>query len=83
MQNQDIAISFGSCLLFTKDTYGRAIYAGHPLDAEVRDGLRGPEYAQPISIGKNCWIGGSAIFLGDDCLGKKHCLKFLSSDRQI
>lgn len=43
----------------------RLYSAGHPLDAEVRNGLRGPEYAHPIKIGKNCWIGGSAIFIGD------------------
>lgn len=48
------------------------IYAAtHPTDAESRNS--GAEYALPITIGKNCWIGGSAIILpgvtiGDNCV---------------
>ena len=37
---------------------------GHPLDAEVRDGLRGPEFAYPVKIGRGCWIGGHVIIQG-------------------
>lgn len=33
--------------------------AYHPLNAQER--VRGPEYAAPISIGNNVWVGGSAI----------------------
>ena len=57
------------CLVILQVTEIKNLHsAGHPLDAEVRDGLRGPEYAHPIKIGKNCWIGGSVIFLGTACL---------------
>lgn len=35
--------------------------AGHPLDAEQRN--RGLEYAYPITIGNNVWIGGNALFM--------------------
>ncbi|MEO1437618.1 MAG: sugar O-acetyltransferase, partial [Bacteroidota bacterium] len=33
--------------------------AYHPLQAEER--IQGPELGAPVSIGKNCWIGGGAI----------------------
>ncbi|CAE6339823.1 unnamed protein product [Rhizoctonia solani] len=33
----------------------------HPLNPEERNGLKGKEWAKPIKIGKDCWIGGSAI----------------------
>lgn len=33
--------------------------ATHPLDAAER--AKGPEYAKAITIGRDCWIGGSAI----------------------
>lgn len=43
----------------------------HPLDPAVR--RSGLEYARPIRIGNNVWIGGGAIILsgvtiGDDCV---------------
>lgn len=45
--------------------------AAHPLDVETRNS--GLEYALPVTIGKNCWIGGNAIILpgvtiGDNCV---------------
>lgn len=45
--------------------------AAHPIDAEARNTFA--EYALPITIGKNCWIGGSAVILpgvtiGDNCV---------------
>ncbi len=45
--------------------------ATHPLDATTRNSEQ--EYAKPISIGENCWIGGGAIILpgveiGDNCV---------------
>ncbi len=45
--------------------------AAHPLDVKTRNSFI--EYALPITIGKNCWIGGSAIILpgvtiGDNCV---------------
>lgn len=33
--------------------------ATHPIDAAER--TKGPEYAKPITIGRDCWIGGGAI----------------------
>lgn len=39
---------------------GVHIYAGtHPSIAKER--IKGPEFAKPITIGNNVWIGGSAI----------------------
>lgn len=35
--------------------------AGHPLDAERRN--RGLEYAHPITVGNNVWIGGNTVVL--------------------
>ena len=35
--------------------------AGHPLDAKNRN--KGLEYAKPIEIGNNVWIGGNVIVL--------------------
>lgn len=45
--------------------------AAHPLDAKTR--VSGLEYALPITIGKNCWIGGNSIVLpgitiGNNCV---------------
>ncbi len=35
----------------------------HPISPEERSGLQGREWATPISIGDDCWIGGAAIIL--------------------
>lgn len=35
--------------------------AGHPLNVEQRN--RGLEYAHPITIGNNVWIGGNVVFM--------------------
>ena len=45
--------------------------AGHPLDYEQRN--QGLEYAKPIEIGNNVWIGGNVVVLpgvtiGDNCV---------------
>ncbi len=45
--------------------------AGHPLDVEQRN--RGLEYARPISIGNNVWIGAHVcvlpgVMIGDNCV---------------
>lgn len=45
--------------------------AGHPLDIEQRNA--GLEYARPISVGNNVWIGGNVVVLpgvtiGDNCV---------------
>lgn len=49
-----------------------AIYtAGHPLHASERN--QGLEYARPVTIGNNVWIGGNVVILpgvtiGDNCV---------------
>lgn len=45
--------------------------AGHPLDVEQRN--RGLEYAQPITIGDNVWIGAQVcvlpgVTIGNNCV---------------
>jgi maltose O-acetyltransferase len=50
-------IKIGSNVLFGPNV--QLYTAAHPVDAlERRKGL---EFAKPISIGNDCWIGGSAI----------------------
>ena len=51
-----------NCALYT---------AGHPFDVEQRN--RGLEYAKPITVGNNVWIGGNVVVLpgvsiGDNCV---------------
>lgn len=45
--------------------------AGHPLDVEQRN--RGLEYARPVTIGNNVWIGAGVqivpgVTIGDNCV---------------
>ncbi|MDE5837117.1 MAG: sugar O-acetyltransferase, partial [Paramuribaculum sp.] len=45
--------------------------AGHPLDATSRN--RGLEYARPITVGNNVWIGAGVsvlpgVTIGDNCV---------------
>lgn len=45
--------------------------AGHPLDVELRNA--GIEYARPITVGNNVWIGGNVtvvpgVTIGDNCV---------------
>ena len=50
-------IRIGSNVLFGPNVQ---IYtAAHPIDAIER--RKGPEFAKPISIGDDCWIGGGVI----------------------
>ncbi len=41
--------------------------AGHPLDAETRN--KGLEYAKPIKVGNNVWIGGNVVVLPGVTIG--------------
>lgn len=41
--------------------------AGHPLDVERRN--KGLEYAKPIKVGNNVWIGGNVIVLPGVTIG--------------
>ena len=60
-------MTFGDNVLIGPDV---GIYAaGHPLDVEQR--VAGLEYAYPITIGNNVWIGGgvrivSGVTIGDN-----------------
>ncbi|NUQ86455.1 MAG: sugar O-acetyltransferase [Anaerolineales bacterium] len=62
-------IRIGSNVMFGPNVQ---IYtATHPVDALER--RKGPEFAKPISIGGDCWIGGSAVIspgvtIGDRCI---------------
>ena len=42
----------------------------HPLDPEIRKGTKGPEYAKPIHVGDDCWIGGNVIILPGLTIGR-------------
>jgi len=54
-------VSIGSRVLFGPNVQ---IYAAsHPLDGHVRQGTNGPEFAKPITIGDDVWVGGAAIIL--------------------
>ena len=48
-----------------------SLYSGtHPLDPELRDGLKGPESGKEIYIGDDCWIGGNVTILPGVSIGK-------------
>jgi len=42
--------------------------ATHPLEAAAR---RGQEFARPVKIGSDCWIGGAAVILPGVTIGSK------------
>ncbi|KAG5646093.1 hypothetical protein DXG03_004332 [Asterophora parasitica] len=41
----------------------------HPISPEERNGLQGREWAEPITIGDDCWIGGAAVILPGVTIG--------------
>ena len=48
-----------------------SFYSGtHPLDPQVRNGMRGPEFGKEIHVGEDCWIGGCAIILPGVTIGR-------------
>ena len=52
-------VQIGDRVLFAPNVQ---IYAAtHPLEPHIRQGTKGPEYALPITIGNDVWIGGGAI----------------------
>ena len=62
-------IRIGSNVLFGPNV--QVYTATHPTDAAER--TSGLEFAKPIAIGDDCWIGGSALILpgvtiGDRCV---------------
>lgn len=47
-----------------------SLYSGrHPLDPELRNGLKGPEFGKPITIGRDCWLGGNVTVLPGVTIG--------------
>jgi maltose O-acetyltransferase len=49
---------------------GVHVYAAtHPVDAETRS--RGLEYARPVTIGDDVWIGGAAVVLPGVTIGDR------------
>jgi len=43
---------------------------GHPTDPVLRNGLKGPEFGKPITIGEDCWLGGNCVVLPGVTIGK-------------
>ncbi len=62
-------VSFGDNVFIAPNC---AFYtAGHPINAEERN--KGLEYARPITVGDNVWIGGNVcvlpgVTIGDNCV---------------
>jgi acetyltransferase-like isoleucine patch superfamily enzyme len=44
--------------------------AGHPLDPFLRNGTKGPEFGDPITIGEDCWFGGNVTVCPGVTLGR-------------
>jgi acetyltransferase-like isoleucine patch superfamily enzyme len=48
-----------------------SFYSGtHPLDPFLRNGIQGPELGKPITVGEDCWFGGSVIVLPGVTIGR-------------
>ncbi|PNW77847.1 hypothetical protein CHLRE_10g454150v5 [Chlamydomonas reinhardtii] len=75
----DVYMNFNCCVLdCNKVTIGSRVLFGpnvqiytaaHPLAGSLRNGTKGPEYALPISIGDDVWVGGGAIVLPGVSIG--------------
>ena len=44
--------------------------ATHPVDPFVRNGLSGPEAGKPITVGEDCWFGGSVVVCPGVTIGR-------------
>lgn len=44
--------------------------ATHPLDPFLRNGINGPELGKPITIGEDCWFGGSVTVCPGITIGR-------------
>lgn len=61
-------ISIGSRTMFGPHV---SVYSGtHPLDPEIRNGLKGPESGKEVHIGEDCWIAGNVTILPGVTIGK-------------
>ncbi|MCD7973184.1 MAG: sugar O-acetyltransferase [Candidatus Azobacteroides sp.] len=69
--NMNLVILDGAKVTIGKNTFiapNVSIYtAGHPLDVEQRN--QGLEYAYPVAIGDNVWIGGNVVVLPGVTIG--------------
>ncbi|GBF94638.1 maltose O-acetyltransferase [Raphidocelis subcapitata] len=61
-------VTIGDRVLFGPNVQVYA--ASHPVEGWVRNGTAGPEWAKPITIGSDCWIGGGAIILPGVVIGE-------------
>lgn len=60
-------VSIGSRTLFGPNAQ---IYtAMHPMNAHER--AKGPEYAKPVAIGEDVWVGGSAVICPGVTIGNR------------
>ncbi|KAK3386293.1 trimeric LpxA-like protein [Sordaria brevicollis] len=55
--------------------------ATHPIDPVIRNGMRGPELGKPITVGEDCWFGGSVVVLPGVTIGRGWVVKRLDVDR--
>ena len=72
-----VFMNFNCCILDVAEVYlGNHVMIGpnvqiytatHPLEYELRNS--GKEFAKPITIGNNVWIGGNAVICPDVTLG--------------
>lgn len=61
----EATVTFGDNVLIAPNV---SIYtAGHPVDVEQRNA--GLEYAYPVTIGNNVWIGGNVVILPGVTIG--------------
>lgn len=44
--------------------------ATHPINPRLRNGTAGPELGFPITVGEDCWFGGSVTVLPNVTIGK-------------
>lgn len=48
-----------------------SIYSGtHPLDPDLRNGIKGPESGKEVHIGDDCWICGNVVILPGVTIGR-------------
>ncbi|GAA6007410.1 sugar O-acetyltransferase [Rhodotorula paludigena] len=61
-------VTIGSRVLFGPNV---SLFSGtHPLDPAIRNGTRGPEMGGRITIGDDCWFGGSVCVLPGVTIGR-------------
>ncbi len=56
---------------------------GHCIDPVVRNGLDGPDYAKPVKIGNDVWVGAGAIIIGESLPYSQLLLLFLHDSGDV